>query len=263
MRKLLLACLKWLTSFGIDPLKTMSAVRNLPITVREFRAFAAQNSNLEDGWQVRFSSPCLHDRKDVGGTASGHYFHQDLLVARRIFERSPRRHIDVGSRVDGFVAHVATFREIEVFDIRPIDSKVQNIKFVQKDIMQDSPELHEICDSVSCLHALEHFGLGRYGDPIDADGYKKGFDSLTKMLERGGTLYLSVPIGTERIEFNGERVFSVRRVFDLFQGQFELLSLSYVDDSGALNENVTTSEADLENNFNLHYGCGIFELRKN
>ena len=37
------------------------------------------------------------------------YFHQDFVVARKIFERNPRLHIDVGSRVDGFVAHVATF----------------------------------------------------------------------------------------------------------------------------------------------------------
>jgi hypothetical protein len=30
------------------------------------------------------------------------------------------------------------------------------------------------CDSLSCLHALEHFGLGRYGDPIDPRGHEKG-----------------------------------------------------------------------------------------
>lgn len=262
MRKLLLACLNWLTTFGIDPLKTLSALRNLPITVREFRAFAAQNAKVEDGWQLRFSSPCLHDRSDAGGVASGHYFHQDLLVARRIYERSPTRHIDVGSRVDGFVAHVATFREIEVFDIRPVESKAAHIKFVQQDIMNARPELAGICDSLSCLHALEHFGLGRYGDEVDADGYKRGFDSLTNMVQSGGILYLSVPVGAERIEFNGQRVFGIRRVHDLFKNRFELLSFSYVDDKGDLNENVPISADDIECDLDLNYGCGIFELRK-
>jgi len=52
----------------------------------------------------------LTDRFDPGGDASGHYFHQDLIVARRIFERDPRKHVDVGSRIDGFVAHLAVFR---------------------------------------------------------------------------------------------------------------------------------------------------------
>lgn len=262
MRKLLLTCLKWLSTFGIDPLKTRSALRNLPVTVREFRKFAAQNSKADDGWQLRFSSPCLHDRSDAGGVASGHYFHQDLLVARRIYERSPKRHVDVGSRVDGFVAHVATFREIEVFDIRPVESKVANIKFVQQDITDPPPELVEICDSLSCLHALEHFGLGRYGDEIDADGYKRGFESLARMLQPGGILYLSVPIGSERVEFNGQRVFGLRRLYDLFQDRFEVLAVSYVDDNGDLKEDVSLTPADLEGNFDLYYGCGIFELRK-
>ena len=56
--------------------------------------------------------PCLRDRYEAGGVASGHYFHQDLLVAQWLNAANPQRHIDVGSRVDGFVAHVAAFREI-------------------------------------------------------------------------------------------------------------------------------------------------------
>jgi len=53
----------------------------------------------------------LEERGVVSGSASGHYFHEDLLVARRIHKRNLRRYIDVGSRIDGFVAHVASFRE--------------------------------------------------------------------------------------------------------------------------------------------------------
>ena len=45
-----------------------------------------------------------------------------------IYNSKPKRHIDVGSRVDGFVAHVASFREIEVFDVRPLEKSIhQNI----------------------------------------------------------------------------------------------------------------------------------------
>ena len=60
----------------------------------------------------------LNEKFADSGIASGHYFHQDLLVARKIFQHNPQKHVDIGSRTDGFVAHVATFREIEVFDIR-------------------------------------------------------------------------------------------------------------------------------------------------
>jgi hypothetical protein len=206
--------------------------------------------------------PCFHDREAFAGVATGHYFHQDLLVARRIHERRPIKHVDVGSSVEGFVAHVAVFREIEVFDIRPIVNKTRGITFIQKDIMESDDNLKEYTDSLSCLHALEHFGLGRYGDPINATGYIEGYKVLHEMLKPGGMLYLSVPIGSERVEFNGQRVFSVRRVYELYKDDFELVCFSYVDDMGDLIENVHNIEDGIENNFGLTYGCGIFELRK-
>ena len=78
--------------------------------------------------------PCLFDKHEAGGIASGHYFFQDLIVAQKIFLRNPVKHVDIGSRIDGFVAHVATFREIEVFDIRPIQSIINNIKFKKADL---------------------------------------------------------------------------------------------------------------------------------
>jgi hypothetical protein len=122
---------------------------------------------------------------------SGHYFHQDLVVAQKIFEAQSRRHVDVGSRIDGFVAHVATFRPIEIMDIRVVKSKVPNISFLQGDLMKPS-DIRS--DSLSCLHKIEHFGLGKYGGPIDPQGHLKGFENLVDMLEKGGTLEISFPI---------------------------------------------------------------------
>jgi hypothetical protein len=64
---------------------------------------------------------------------SGHYFHQELLIARGVYERNPVRHTDVGSRIDGFVAHVASFRRIEIVNLRPFPHKITNIEFIQLD----------------------------------------------------------------------------------------------------------------------------------
>jgi hypothetical protein len=252
---------RWISEFGIDPLRTISAVRNLPVTLRDYRLLKTQNSS-HDGWKLEFPRPCLHDRDAMGGIASGHYFHQDLLVARKIYERSPERHVDVGSRLDGFVAHVAVFREIVVLDIRPSPSTVKNIRFLQKDVTQLDPAMADYCDSLSCLHALEHFGLGRYGDAIDVDGYIKGFRVLTAMLKPNGVLYLSVPIGRERIEFNGQRVFSIQRILDLSLPSFELIGFSYVDDEGDLHETDVSNMDELAVDKRLEFGCGIFEFRK-
>jgi hypothetical protein len=105
----------------------------------------------------------LGDFSDSVGVVSRHYFHQDLVVAGYIFASNSERHIDVGSRVDGFVAHVASFRVIEVIDVRPLPVTTHsNIQFFKADLMHDVGS--ELTDSLSCLHALEHFGLGRYGD---------------------------------------------------------------------------------------------------
>ncbi len=64
-----------------------------------------------------------------------HYFHQDLLLANRIFKARPRNHVDVGSRVDGFVAHVASFRPIEVLDLRPSPFEIKIVTFAVADLM--------------------------------------------------------------------------------------------------------------------------------
>lgn len=79
--------------------------------------------------------PCVMDKRSSSGIVDSHYFYQDLLVARRIYQNIPETHIDIGSRFDGFVAHVASFRPIKVLDIRPQQSNIPNIEFVQTDFM--------------------------------------------------------------------------------------------------------------------------------
>src|SRR6478672_1245176 len=120
MRKLLQTGLTWFHAFGFEPVKTVSAIRNLPVSLKEHFELRRQNARLTDPWQILLRTPNFTDRSEPGGITSGHYFHQDLLVATRVYQRKPKKHVDIGSRIDGFVAHVAVFREIEVFDIRPL-----------------------------------------------------------------------------------------------------------------------------------------------
>ncbi len=207
--------------------------------------------------------PILNDRLEKAGSMSGHYFHQDLLVAEKIFKNKPDRHIDIGSRIDGFVAHVASFRKIEIFDIRNQKNEIVNIAFNQLDLMAEIPPEYVSCtDSISSLHAIEHFGLGRYGDPIELDGHLKGLNNIKKILRSSGKFYFSVPIGTQRIEFNAHRVFSLQYLRDVLLDDYTLISFSYVDDSGNLHKDVDLTETNIANNLNCRFGCGIFELLK-
>lgn len=149
--------------------------------------------------------PCLHDWWEQAGAIDNEYFWQDLFVARLIHQRKPERHIDIGSRLDGFVAHLASFMEVEVLDVRELDLEIPGVTFRQADMM-DSIGLPEACAaSVSCLHAIEHFGLGRYGDPVNGNGFELGLANLAKILSPSGHLYLSCPIGENVVHFNAHR----------------------------------------------------------
>ena len=171
--------------------------------------------------------------------------------------------MDIGSRIDGFVAHVAVFRPVEVLDIREQASHVRNVEFKQADLMQPLPEtMIAYCDSISSLNAIEHFGLGRYGDPIDYHGHEKAIRNITAILQPGGRFYFAVPIGAQRIEFNAHRVFSLRYLLDLFAPDYTLANFSWVDDVGDLHEDQELTPSAVDTNLGCRFGCGIFELVK-
>ena len=262
MKQRLNAVLESMSLFGIYPLKFINTARGLQFYLRDYINFKRQLIQSKSPFPMGKFYPCLDDLFSPIGVASGHYFHQDLLVASKIYHNGPRKHVDIGSRIDGFVAHVASFREIEVIDIRPLDNEIKNIKFIKMDMMDDNFTLIDYCDSVSSLHAIEHFGLGRYGDRVDYNGHIKGLKNIRKLLKVGGKFYLSVPIGRQIIEFNGQRVFDVRYLLDILDDKYKIDSFSFVNDKGDLIIDASLNSRDVEHNYSCYYGCGIFELTK-
>jgi hypothetical protein len=247
-----------LLNVGFDPGRLhLRALRHYPKYHIQYKQFKKL------GGVITHSFPIISDYDAQAGTANGHYFHQDLLVASFIHGNNPVRHIDIGSRIDGFVAHVASFRKIEVIDVRDLScTGHQNISFVKVDMMNSDNAQSGITDSISCLHAIEHFGLGRYGDTLDPDGHRKGFDNIVRMLKKGGRLYISFPIGkSNEIHFNAHRVFHPRDIFTWEEsgGSLQLERFDYVDDAGSLHQNI-----DIRNvNPNVSHGCGIYTFSKN
>jgi SAM-dependent methyltransferase len=240
----------------------LTYLKGLPAFLKEYREIRRQAGSSPQEFPFGPTYPCLDDRRQESGTAKGHYFHQDLLVANRIFVNNPTRHVDIGSRIDGLVAHAAAFREIEVLDIRELTSPAPNISFRRADLMDPDFALADYCDSVSCLHALEHFGLGRYGDRIDVQGHLRGWENIHRLLKKGGKLYFSVPIGPQRIEFNAHRVFSLATLLSMCEDRYRLDAFSYVDDAGDLQRDPAMTPESVHGSFGCRYGCGIFELTK-
>ena len=177
----------------IKGMPLLKYLKVMPIFLREYHQFKKQAKHGHIDFPLGKLHPCFEDRLQASGTASGHYFHQDLLVAGKIFKNNPIKHVDIGSRMDGFIAHVASFRQIEFFDIRKLNTQIDNIRFIQADIMNDNLNLINYCYSISCLHALEHFGLGRYGDRIDYQGHLLGWNNIYKIKKKGGDFIFRCP----------------------------------------------------------------------
>jgi SAM-dependent methyltransferase len=253
--------LNWIRAIGFNPGNFLKSFKGIVPFFADYIKIKKQLKGTVD-FPCSLSYPVLLDRYGEGGLMKGHYFHQDLLVAKRIFQNNPDKHIDIGSRVDGFVAHVAVFREITIMDIRRINSTSDNIRFIQADLMNLPEEMVNSSNSISSLHAIEHFGLGRYSDPIDINGHIKALNNIHMMLKSQGVFYFSVPIGKQRIEFNAHRVFSIAYLLKLFEDKFTVERFSFVDDDGALSENIELSAEMIKNDCYCHYGCGIFELTK-
>lgn len=201
----------------------------------------------------RDSYPCLADRV-VATPFDPHYFFQAAWLARRLQEKRPSLHVDVGS--SAMMINVLSAGVKTVFvDYRPLRAHLSNLSSLAGDIVR-LPFQDGSITSLSCLHVLEHVGLGRYGDPIDPDGSLLAAAELQRVLKRGGRLFLSVPVGRERVCFNAHRVFSSSTVRSFFR-ELQLKAFSLVDDAGRFNEEVPPESA-----VNLEYGCGLFEFVK-
>ena len=199
----------FLNNIGIS-LKDVASIVYLPRYIKQLIQF------YQLGGRITNIYPIFSDYKKNAGSVGGHYFHQDLLVASYIYKKNPTRHVDIGSRIDGFITHLACFRSVDVIDVRKLPlTNHSNITFVQLDLSNPMEIQEAITDSISSLHAIEHFGLGRYGDRLDPNGYKVGFNNILKMLKPDGDLYISFPISNQnRVYFNAHRAFHPLDIFN-------------------------------------------------
>jgi len=249
----------WLKTFGFDFKRTTNAFRNIPLYRRELLKFR-QTLGKDFAWGQEF--PIL-DERDASSGSLGAYFHQDQCVARWIYQNSPARHVDIGSRIDGFIGNLSIFREVEVLDIRPQTQAVTNIVFHQLDLMAELPiEWIECTDSLSCLHTIEHFGLGRYGDPIDTSGHLKGLSQMKRMVKPGGLFYLSTPIGPQRVEFNAHRIFAAATMLEWFSDGWQIEKFAIIDDHDHLHESVDWRGNEIATQFGCKSGVGIIVARR-
>jgi SAM-dependent methyltransferase len=105
------------------------------------------------------------------------------------------------------------------------------------------------------MHVIEHVGLGRYGDTLDANGDLKALAELRRVLAPGGSLLVVVPIGKPRVCFNAHRVYAFDDVLHALRG-LALRDFALIPDSPEDGGLVTAPPASLL--AKQVYGCGCF-----
>lgn len=197
--------------------------------------------------------PCLSDKESFTNFDS-HYIYHPAWAARILARSRSRQHVDISSTLH-FCTIVSAFLPVRFYDFRPAGLHLPGLTSEAADLLA-LPFASESLESLSCMHVVEHVGLGRYGDRLDPDGDLKAIAELKRVVAKGGTLLFVVPLGgTPQIRFNAHRIYTYEQIVGLFDW-FELRDFALVPDDvtgQGLISPATKEQADAQS-----YGCGCF-----
>lgn len=242
---------------------TYAILRKIPRYLeflRNYRTFRAMSDlSMRNEFKMKWSDryPCLNDKTTETGF-DRHYIYHPAWAARIIEKTRPNIHVDISSSL-AFCSIVSAFAPVKFYDFRPPKLELDNLSCGSADLVNLHFESESIL-SLSCMHVVEHIGLGRYGDTMNPDGDLDAISELKRVLAFGGNLLFVVPIGNKaRICYNAHRIYTYKQVVSYFE-DYQLMEFSLIPESpidGGLV--VDPSEALLEKQ---NYGCGCFWFQK-
>lgn len=186
-----------------------------------------------------------------------HYIYHPAWAARIVKDINPSKHIDISSTLH-FCTQLSAFIPTEFYDYRPAQLNLSNLVTSRVDLCKMHFTDNSIT-SLSCMHTIEHVGLGRYGDPLDSEGDIKAAKELQRVLAIGGSLLIVTPVGKQKIFFNAHRVYSYAQIIKMFD-KLSLVSFALIPDNA-----ITTGileNADPAMVASQNYGCGCFWFKK-
>lgn len=223
----------------------------------DLRCFRELSSSIDARFPIRDEDlyPCLDDRT-TSTQFDRHYVYHTAWAARLLAKTKPVQHVDIGSYLY-FATLVSAFVPVRFYDYRPAQVVLPGLETGFADLYALPFEDGSVA-SLSCMHVVEHVGLGRYGDPLDPDGDLKAIKELARVLAPGGDLLFVVPVGRPRVMFNAHRIYGYEQIIEAFEGlylaEFTLIQQNGVEPPilGAAAGQVAAEQ----------YGCGCFWFRK-
>jgi len=232
------------------PRRIFSNIKKKNQFFKDFRQFKENSDNrfrLE--WSDRY--PCLDDKTSITGFDK-HYTYHTAWAARKLKSINPNEHIDISSMIY-FSTLVSAFIPIKFYDYRPAQIDLQNLECKNADLLKLPFETNSV-ESISCMHVVEHVGLGRYGDPIDIKGDLKAIEEIKRVTKVNGHVLFVVPLGKAKIMFNAHRIYSFSQITSYFKG-FELKEFALIPDQS--NEGIIFQASEEQTDMQ-EYGCGCF-----
>ena len=236
----------------------LRAARNRADFVRDFNRFDELSKASRPRFNLRWADrqPRLGDRTETTDF-DRHYVYHTAWAARVLAKTRPSKHVDISSSLY-FVTGASAFVPIEFYDFRPADLRLSNLDSRFADLMA-LPFGDRQVASLSCMHVVEHVGLGRYGDPLDPDGDIKAMRELQRVVAPDGSLLFVTPVGRPQIRFNAHRIYAYDQIRDAFS-ELRIEEFSLVPDhpvDGGLIENADPAIVS-----NQRYACGCFWFRR-
>jgi len=225
--------------------------------MRELKTFASLSKSLRPEMVVnqRDRSFYLNDKTSTT-PFDAHYLYHTTWAARQLRFINPKEHVDISSSLY-FVGLASAIVPITHYDYRPPEFEIDGVTCKAGDLMA-LPFADDSVESLSCMHVIEHIGLGRYGDPLDPCGDQKAAAELQRVLEPGGHFLFVTPVGRPRVCFNAHRIYSFEMVANLFPDlKLEEWALVKDDPSAGLVPKPTPDVIDAQS-----YGCGCFRFSK-
>ncbi len=223
-----------------------------PLFISDFIQFKKASDKNRFILKYKDLFPCLLD-KTSETSFEPHYIYHPAWAARVVAKINPHKHIDISSTLH-FCTMLSAFIPVDFYDYRPAQINLSNLHSKKADLLQ-LPFSSNSVESISCLHTIEHVGLGRYGDPIDPEGDRKAIKELIRVVQPGGSLIFVTPIGKPKICFNAHRIYSYEQIINEFK-DLKLKEFSMVPDDfkkRGLVSNATKEDADAQT-----WACGCF-----
>jgi len=238
-------------------MKILNKARRRIGFLSQYRRFADRNREQRPEFSTHWSDRWARLDDDTGHLPyDAHYVYHTAWAARILAEIRPSKHIDISSYTY-FATIASAFVPVDFYDYRIPNITLSDLHCGSADLC-DLPFESQSVQSISCMHTVEHIGLGRYGDPLDASGDQRAMTELQRVVAPGGSLLIVVPVGKPRIQFNAHRIYDPRMLEsalpELSLHQWSVLP----DDASRGLVNTPSREFVLKQN----YGCGCFWFRR-